>query len=292
MTAHLPDLSVLRRCWPEYRDGDETKTVEVHGVTVGGPRRIVIGGPCAVESSEQTLAVARAVKDAGGDLLRGGAFKPRTNPHDFQGLGVEGLEILDEARRRTGLGIVTEVLDPRLVERVAEVADMIQIGSRSMQNFPLLTEVGRCGRPVLLKRGWCSTLEEWLCAAEYIAGGGTRDIVLCERGVRTSCSWAHSRSVLDLNVIEPLRRATPLPVIVDPSHATGRWDLVDAMGRAALAAGADGLLIEVMAEGADRTQLRCDADQAVPPGVFAGIVDAAREAVRVGGRSPRGRVAP
>jgi len=268
----LPDLGVLRSAWPEYADPTTVHRVEVAGVTIGGSEPTIIAGPCAVESHEQTLNIARAVRDAGCRLLRGGAFKPRTNPHSFQGLGLEGLEILGEVRRSTGLGVVTEVMDPRLVERVAEHADMLQIGSRSMQNFPLLTEVGRSGLPVLLKRGWSSTLEEWLCSAEYIVKEGNRNVVLCERGVRTSCHWSYARSVLDLNVIEPLRRATPLPVVVDPSHATGRWTLVPAMSRAALAAGADGLLIEVVEPGADRSRLQSDAEQGVSPETLAEIV--------------------
>jgi len=272
----LPDLSVLRRCWSDYADPATTREVAVGGVRIGGAEPVVIAGPCTVESFEQTLAVARAVRRAGVGLLRGGAFKPRTNPHSFQGLGEIGLEILSEVRRLTGIGIVTEVLDPRLVERVAPIADMIQIGSRSMQNFPLLREVGRSGRPVLLKRGWSATLEEWLCAAEYVAMEGNGDVVLCERGVRTTCHWDYAKSVLDLNVIEPLRRSTPLPVLVDPSHATGNWKLVAAMSRAALAAGAHGLLVEAIASEVDRATLRCDAEQGVPEDVLAEIVAAAR----------------
>jgi 3-deoxy-7-phosphoheptulonate synthase len=266
------ELSVLRKCWPEYADVDTTHQVRVHGVPIGGPSPVIVAGPCAVETFEQTLAVARAVQSAGGHLLRGGAFKPRTSPHSFQGLGTEGLEILAEARKQTGLGVVTEVLDPRLVERVAAYADMLQIGSRSMTNFPLLTEVGRTSVPVLLKRGWCSTIEEWLCAAEYIAKEGNRDIVLCERGVRTSCQWSYARNVFDLNVIEPVRRATPLPVLGDPSHATGDWSLVASASRAALAAGVHGLLIEVLAPGFDRTQLKSDAEQAIPAEILTEIV--------------------
>lgn len=274
ITESLPDLGILRRSWSGYADPSTTHVVDVAGVAIGGARCVVIAGPCAVESREQTLAVARAVRAAGGQLLRGGAFKPRTNPHTFQGLGVRGLEILAEARRETGLGIVTEVMDPRRVELVARYADMLQIGSRSMQNFPLLTEVGRSSKPVLLKRGWGSTLTEWLCAAEYIAKEGNRNIVLCERGVRTSCDGAYARHVLDLNVIEPARQATPLPVIVDPSHAARSWTLVAAMSAAAVAAGAQGLLVEVVEAGADRSRLQCDADQGVPPDVLERIVAA------------------
>jgi 3-deoxy-7-phosphoheptulonate synthase len=271
----LPELSILRRCWKGYGQNGLTHPVRVGQAVFDAGTPVVIGGPCAVESLEQTLTIARAVRDAGGAVLRGGAFKPRTNPHTFQGLGREGLEILAEARRQTGLPVVTEVLDPRRVAEVASHADMIQIGSRSMQNFPLLTEVGRAGKPVLLKRGWSATLEEWLCAAEYVAKEGNTEIVLCERGIRTSSHWSYARSVLDLNVLEPVRSATPLPVIVDPSHATGQWQLVAAMSRAALAAGAHGLLVEVIAAGADRSSLQSDADQGVPPEVFAEIVAAA-----------------
>lgn len=276
MEFQLPELGILREYWPGYEDPSTTREVSVHGVTLGGPRPVVIAGPCAVESYEQTLAIARAVQSAGGELLRGGAFKPRTNPHSFQGLGLPGLEILAEVRHQTGLGIVTEVMDPRLVEKVAEYADMLQIGSRSMQNYPLLKEVGRTRKPVLLKRGWCATLEEWLGSAEYVALEGNRDIVLCERGIRASCHWSYARNLLDLNVIQPLRQATPLPVVVDPSHATGSWKLVEALGRAALATGAHGLLIEALAESLSRADLKCDAEQGIPPDVLAEIVKVAR----------------
>lgn len=271
----LPELRLLRRNQPGYEDPGTTRPVQVGSVTIGGAIPVVIAGPCAVESREQTLNIARAVRDAGGSMLRGGAFKPRMNPHSFQGLGREGLEILAEARSETGLAIVTEVLDPRRVEEVAQVADMLQIGSRSMQNFPLLREVGKTRLPVLLKRGWSATLEEWLCAAEYIACEGNLDIVLCERGFRTSCSWSHTRTVLDLKVLEPARQATPLPIIVDPSHATGDWRRVESMSRAALAAGTHGLLIEVIEEGADRSQLLCDGQQGISPTTLQKIMKAA-----------------
>lgn len=274
MSAGLPDLGVLRVGWPGYESPGTTHVVRVAGVQIGGATTTIIAGPCAVETFEQTLAVARAVREAGGDLLRGGAFKPRTNPHSFQGLGREGLRILAEVRRLTGLPVVTEALDPRQVEEVAAHADMIQVGSRSMQNFPLLTEVGHAGKPVLLKRGWASTLEEWLCAAEYVLEAGNRDIVLCERGVRTGCNGGYAASVLDLNVLEAVRAATPLPVLVDPSHAAGHWTRVAPLARAALAAGAHGLLVEVVEEGADRSRLRSDAEQGVPPAVLRGIVRA------------------
>jgi 3-deoxy-7-phosphoheptulonate synthase len=282
MIENLPDLAILRRNWPEHADEGTTHPVTVNGNTFGGQECVVIAGPCAVESLEQTRSIARAVGQAGVRMLRGGAYKPRTSPHSFQGLGEAGLEILAEVRKETGLAVVTEVLDPRLVETVASYADMLQIGSRSMQNFPLLREVGRSGMPVLLKRGWSATLEEWLCAAEYVAQEGNRNIVLCERGVRASCHWSYARSVLDLNVIEPLRRATPLPVVVDPSHSTGNWSLVKPMSRAAVAAGAHGLLIEVIAAGADRASLKSDAEQGVPPEILNEIVAEVRKTEREG----------
>jgi len=277
MNMRLPDLSILRRCWTEYEDLTTTHAFDVKGVSVGGSRPVVMAGPCAVESYEQTLNIANAVKAAGGHLLRGGVYKPRTSPYSFQGLGKEGLEILAAVREETGLGIVTEVMDPRLVDQVSRYADMLQIGSRSMQNFPLLKEVGLSHMPVLLKRGWSSTLEEWLCAAEYVAMEGNRKIALCERGIRTSIHWSYARNLLDLNVIQPLREATPLPVIVDPSHATGQWSLVEAMSRASLAAGAHGLLIEALGPEVRREDLQCDAQQGIPPDILARITASARD---------------
>lgn len=277
MTGGLSNLSILRRNWPEYENPGTTHVVAVGGVPIGGERPVVIAGPCAVESYDQTLSAARAVVAAGGRLLRGGAFKPRTSPYSFQGLGEEGLEILARVRDETGLGIVTEVQDPRMVGRVAETADMLQIGSRSMQNFPLLSEAGRARVPVLLKRGFSATLEEWLCSAEYIAREGNRDIVLCERGVRRDCSWSHARSEFDLEVIAPLRRATPLPLIGDPSHATGEWTRVEEVGRLALQAGVHGLLIEILAPGTERSELRCDPHQGVPEAVLRRVMAFARE---------------
>jgi 3-deoxy-7-phosphoheptulonate synthase len=281
MIDQLPDLSILRRCWPEYRDPTTTHRVRVRDVEFGAGAPVIIAGPCAVESLDQTLRVACAVRDTGPRLMRGGVYKPRTNPHSFQGLGSEGLEILAEVRRRTGLGIVTEVMDPRLVEQVAAVADMLQIGSRSMQNFPLLTEVGRTRKPILLKRGWSATLEEWLCAAEYVAREGNRDIVLCERGVRACCHSEYARNILDLNVLEAVRQATPLPVIVDPSHAAGRWSPVASLSRSALAAGAHGLIIEVVNSEADRATLKCDAAQGVLPEILRAICEEAPGPVAV-----------
>jgi 3-deoxy-7-phosphoheptulonate synthase len=273
MNGISSDLTILRSNWPDYGDAATTHEVVVGGVRIGGVCPVVIAGPCAVESYEQTLSAARVVVEAGGRLLRGGAFKPRTSPYSFQGLGAEGLEILRSVSTETGLAVVTEVQDPRLVGRVAEVAHMLQIGSRSMQNFPLLVEVGRAGRPVLLKRGFSATLDEWLCAAEYISREGCRDIVLCERGVRRQASWSEAHSELDLDVIGPARRATPLPVIGDPSHATGDWKRVEQASIDALRAGAHGLLIEVLPPAVERADLRCDPHQGVSADALHRIMD-------------------
>jgi len=221
----------------------ENTVVDVGGVLVGGPDIVVMAGPCSVESEEQLLATAIAVKRAGAKILRGGAFKPRTSPYSFRGLREEGLKLLAEARRATGLPVVTEAMDTRHLDAVCAHADMIQIGSRSMQNYALLEEVGKLRVPVLLKRGFSATIEEFLLAAEYIASGGNGRIVLCERGIRTF--ETSTRNTLDLSALPLLKRWTHLPVIVDPSHGTGLWWLVPHMARAAVAVGADGLLIEV-----------------------------------------------
>jgi len=250
----------------------ETRVVQVGPVCFGGARPVVIAGPCAVESREQTLAVARAVKAAGAEILRGGAFKPRTSPHDFQGLGLEGLRILREASRETGLPIVTEVMDTRLVETVAEYADMLQIGSRNMQNYPLLIEAGKSGKPVLLKRGMAASLCEWLGAAEYIAKEGNLEIVLCERGIKAFPAGEYSRNVLDLNVIPALKEETFLPIIVDPSHATGVASMVEGASCAAIEFGSHGLIIEVACEHEGTAAPKCDAAQAISPRTLQNIV--------------------
>lgn len=270
MNARTPYRIIRRR---SESVEEPRKPVQVLGVRIGGAERpVIISGPCAVESREQTLDLARAVKAAGADMLRGGAYKPRTNPYTFQGLGKPGLEILAEAREETGLPIVTEVMDTRLVELVGQYADMLQIGSRSMQNFPLLVEVGRYGKPVLLKRGMHATLEEWLCAAEYIAKEGNTDIVLCERGIRTALTGEYDRFTLDLNVIVPVKERTVLPVIVDPSHGTGIPEMVPGASRAAISAGADGLMIEVIGEHTDRSTIKCDGAQGIRASVLVGLI--------------------
>jgi 3-deoxy-7-phosphoheptulonate synthase len=254
------------------RFAEETHVVQVKHVRCGETRPVVIAGPCAVESFDQTLAVALAVRDAGAEMLRGGAFKPRTSPHDFQGLGLEGLRILHEVSRETGLPVVTEVMDPRLVETVCEYADVLQIGSRNMQNYPLLVEAGKSGKPILLKRGMAASLCEWLGAAEYIANEGNLNIVLCERGIKAYPSGEYSRNVLDLNVIPAVKEETFLPVIVDPSHGTGVADRVESASCAAIAYGSHGLLIEVSCDYPGAATPRCDAVQAISPATLGNIV--------------------
>jgi 3-deoxy-7-phosphoheptulonate synthase len=221
----------------------EDTIVDVCGVSIGGPTLVVAAGPCAVESLEQTLIVARHVKAAGARLLRGGAFKPRTSPYSFQGLGEEGLRILAAAREETGLPVVTEALDTEGVDLVEEYADVIQIGARNMQNFTLLRRCGRAKKPVLLKRGLAATLEEFLMSAEYILAEGNYQVILCERGVRTFSDF--SRNTLDLAIVPAVKVLSHLPIVVDPSHGTGRRDKVAPMSRGAVAVGADGLLLEV-----------------------------------------------
>ncbi len=221
----------------------DKSVVYVNGVPIGGEEVVVIGGPCSVESREQTLETARAVKAAGGKLLRGGAYKPRTSPYSFRGMGVKGLEILAEAREETGLGIVTEVMSVEQLPDVLEYADMLQIGTRNMQNYNLLEEVGKSNKPVLLKRGMSATVEEWLLSAEYVMAQGNKDVVLCDRGIRTFDPY--TRNTFDVSAIPLVKRLSHLPVIGDPSQATGKWYLVKPTGLAAVAAGADGLIVEV-----------------------------------------------
>ena len=249
------------------------------GLAIGAANFVVMAGPCAVESEAQILAVARAVRDAGATVLRGGAFKPRTSPKAFQGLGAEGLRHLARASVATGLPVVTEVLDPREVDLVAEHAAMLQVGSRNMQNFPLLREVGRSRKPVLLKRGAAATIEELLGAADYVLETGNHKVVLCERGLRSFDPT--TRYMLDLAAIPNLQSRTPLPIVVDPSHGTGRRDLILPMARAALAAGADGLLIEVHP---DPARALSDGPQALSPRDFSTLMDEIRRWIPPSGR--------
>jgi len=259
--------------------GDRS-AVRVGDVTIGGRELIVIAGPCAVEESARTEEIAHAVGAAGAKMLRGGAFKPRTLPYSFQGLGRRGLEILAETRAVCGLPIVTEALDVETVSEVAEFADMIQVGARNMQNFGLLKKLGQCGRPVLLKRGMAATVDEWLGAAEYLLAGGNPDVVLCERGIRTFTS--HARNTLDLGVIDAVRERTHLPVIVDPSHAAGERNRVPALARAAIAAGADGLIVEVHS---DPGRALSDGPQALRPQEFAKLMAELRQIAPIVGRT-------
>jgi len=263
---------------------DRRPETTTHPVRVGphrfGDRRlVVIAGPCSVESEEQVVSTARAVKAAGATFLRGGAYKPRTSPYDFQGLREEGLRLLALARQETGLGVVTEVMDARHLERVAEIADILQIGSRNMQNFTLLDEVGRLDHPVLLKRGMAATIEEFLLAAERIALGGNDRILLCERGIRTF--EPATRNTLDLNAVPLLKRYSRLPVIVDPSHGTGHWWMVPHLSRAAVAAGCDGLIIEVHVR---PETARSDGAQSLTPATFERLMREVRAVAAAVGR--------
>ena len=234
----------------------EHSVIDIGGRLIGGEHFSLIAGPCTVESRDQTLTAARAVRDAGGSLFRGGAYKPRSSPYSFQGLGQEGLRLLAEAREETGLPIVTELMDARDIEPVLEVADVIQVGARNMQNYPLLSEIGRSGKPVLIKRGLSSTLEELLMAAEYVLKEGNPNVLLCERGIRTFENAY--RFTLDITAVPVLKELTHLPVIVDPSHAAGRRDLVGPLSYAAAAAGADGIIVEVHP---DPDEAICDGPQ-------------------------------
>ena len=237
-----PILQPFKLASREVRTGNSKVTVG-EGVVVGGDKIVVMAGPCSVESREQVLEVAGKVKAAGATVLRGGAFKPRTSPYAFQGLEEEGLKLLDEARRETGLPVITEVMEPDKVDMVAEHSDILQIGARNVQNFSLLRRVAETRKPVLLKRGMSTSIQEWLLSAEYVLAGGNPDVILCERGIRTF--ETATRFTLDLNAVPVLKKLTHLPVVVDPSHGTGKWYLVPPLALASLAAGADGLIIEI-----------------------------------------------
>jgi 3-deoxy-7-phosphoheptulonate synthase len=274
--ASMPGvLEVIRVSHPyklvsrEFRPQDTV--VEIGGVRIGGPDFVVIAGPCSVESYEQTLRIAQRVKAAGAHLLRGGAYKPRTSPYSFQGLGEEGLRILARVRTETGLPVVTEATDIDVLDRVVEYADAVQVGARNMQNYTLLKRVGRCARPVLLKRGMTATVTEMMLAAEYILDQGNRNVVLCERGIRTFTD--HSRNTLDLSAVPEVKRISHLPMITDPSHAAGERAKVLPLARASVAVGADGLMVEVH----DRPEeALSDGDQALLPEEFERLMTAVR----------------
>lgn len=258
----------------------EGTIVDVNGIKIGGNEIVIMAGPCAVESEEQLRETARSVRAGGASILRGGAFKPRTSPYSFQGLGLEGLEMLDRASKDTGLPVVSEVMDTRQVETVARYADMLQIGSRNMQNFPLLKEAGRTSKPILLKRGMMATIDEYLYAAEYLLSQGNTQVVLCERGIRTFESA--TRYTLDLNAIPVLKERTHLPVIVDPSHGTGVRSLVPTMAKASIAAGADGLLMEVHYR---PEEAMCDGSQSLYPEDFGMMMEDLRKIAEAVGRT-------
>ena len=241
----------------------EDTTINVRGNVIGGKKIQVFAGPCAVENKTILMNIAEKVKEAGATFIRGGAFKPRTSPYSFQGLGEEGLKYLADVRKKTGLPVVTELMDPRDMEVISKYADIIQIGARNMQNFRLLLEVGGSRKPVLLKRGLSATIKEWLMAAEYVMSRGNESVILCERGIRTF--ETATRNTLDLSAVPVLKKLTHLPVVVDPSHGVGKWDLVAPMSKAAVAAGADGLIIEVHT---NPEEALSDGEQSLRPDAF------------------------
>jgi 3-deoxy-7-phosphoheptulonate synthase len=275
----MPILKPYKLASSQITHGERT-VVDIGGRKIGGENFALIAGPCTVESREQTLQTARVVRDAGATLLRGGAYKPRTSPYAFQGLGQEGLRLLAEAKSETGLPIVTELMDMRDIDAVLEVADVVQIGARNMQNYPLLAEIGRSGRPALLKRGLSSTLDELLMAAEYILKEGNPNVMLCERGIRTF-ETAY-RFTLDLMAVPVLKELSHLPVIVDPSHAAGRRDLVLPLSMAAAAVGADGIIVEVHP---NPDEAICDGPQALRAEEFAQYALAVESAAALAGKS-------
>ena len=279
-TAHIDmdklsmndDVERVMRVQEPYKKANrkfhpEDTVVDVSGVPIGGGRFTVIAGPCSVESGEQIVEVARDVKQSGAALLRGGAFKPRTSPYSFQGMGTDGLDLLLEAKAATGLPIVTELMAPRYCELFEEKADLVQIGARNMQNFDLLKEVGKMSKPILLKRGLANSYEEWIMSAEYIMAAGNENVILCERGVRTFETY--TRNTLDLSAIPAIRQMSHLPIVVDPSHAAGMYWMVEPLAMAAVAVGADGLMVEVHN---DPPRAKCDGAQSLTPEKFAHLM--------------------
>jgi len=283
--AVLPSVETVTRIMKPYKlvsreFKSEDSVVTVKGVPIGGKRVIVMAGPCAVETKEQLFEAAQAVKSAGASVLRGGAFKPRTSPFSFQGLGQEGLELLASARREFNMPVITEVVDPHDVSLVARYADILQVGSRNMQNFALLSAIGKCECPVVLKRGFACTVTEWLTAADYLLAGGNNQVILCERGIRTFEDT--TRFSLDISSIPVIKRFSHLPVIVDPSHAAGHHAIVPALAKAAVAAGADGLLIEVHP---NPKEALVDGLQALTPTDFSKLMDELRQIAKCLGRT-------
>jgi len=261
----IPILKPFKLASREFQR--ENSVVDVHGIEIGGKTVVVIAGPCSVEDEEQIFSTAEKVKEGGAVLLRGGAYKPRTSPYAFQGLGVDGLKLLAQVRERTGLGIVTEVMESAEVDIVAEYADMLQVGARNMHNTKLLRSIARTQKPVLLKRNFSATLNEFLMSAEYLLSGGNSQVVLCERGIRTFVDY--TRNTLDLNIVPAIHDLSHLPIIVDPSHGTGRQDLVIPMSLAAVAAGADGLMVEVHPRPSEALS---DGEQSLTPDLFSELM--------------------
>lgn len=273
----IPILKPYKLASRDFKQSDSV--IDVHGVPIGGSNIVVMAGPCSVESEEQLMTTAERVKEAGAKLLRGGAYKPRTSPYAFQGLGVDGLKLLAKAREKTGLGIVTEVMESSEVDVVAEYADLLQIGARNMQNTKLLRTLSKIRKPILLKRNFSATLNEFLMSAEYILSGGNDKVILCERGIRTFVEY--TRNTLDLNIVPAIKMLSHLPVVVDPSHGTGRIDLIIPMSRASLAAGADGLIVEVHPNPAEALS---DGDQSLTPELFRQLMEESRKIARAIGR--------
>lgn len=282
--AVLPGVESVTRIMKPYKLASrefkaEDSLVSVGGIEIGGKRIVVMAGPCAVETEEQLLEVAKAVKESGASILRGGAFKPRTSPFSFQGLKKAGLELLAQVREQSGIPVITEVLDPRDVSMVSDYADILQVGSRNMQNFVLLTKIGKSKRPAVLKRGFSCTVTEWLTAADYLLAEGNNQVILCERGIRTFEESV--RFSLDISSIPVIKKASHLPLIVDPSHAAGHYSLVPAIAKAAVAAGADGLLIEVHP---NPKEALVDGLQSLTPSSFARLMEELRPIAKSVGR--------
>lgn len=295
-TAHLDERTILANEWVEnvqrvsapYKLANrmfhpEDSVIDVAGIPVGGKSPIVvIGGPCSVESEEQVTRIAQEVKDAGGCMLRGGAYKPRTSPYSFQGLGYEGIMDMAAARKKTGLPIVSELMSADKIDEFEENVDLVQIGARNMQNFDLLKAVGKMTKPILLKRGMSATIEDWIMSAEYIMASGNPNVILCERGIRTFEKY--TRNTMDLAVVPIIKEKTHLPIIIDPSHATGDWKYVEAVSLAAIAAGCDGLIIEVH----DHPECAwSDGAQSLKPLKFKHLIDRARPIAQAIGREIR-----
>ena len=282
---YLPVFERVMRVSEPYKKAnrkyhpDDTVVELAPGVTVGGRKLLVVAGPCSVESEEQITGVAKAVKGTGAQALRGGAFKPRTSPYAFQGMGYSGLDLLEKARAVTGLPVVTEIMNTDDVDYFAQHVDVIQVGARNMQNFDLLKRLGRLRKPILLKRGLSATIEEWLMSAEYVLAGGNPNVILCERGVRTFETF--TRNTLDLSAVLAVKRQSHLPVVVDPSHACGQAWMVERMSLAAIAAGCDGLIIEVHN---DPVHALCDGQQSITPAQFEALMDKAATVAQCVGR--------